>query len=161
MGDPTDCELRDELPWLEGAFLTAIRTWVLSAKRGVSPEMPLQTLFAHLRASDATQHLDLFLQTLSSGCTRMISVYCTCEPVVGPDEMVLLDVFAVLQEGLHDTATDMLQKFANPTAAHIATGHALAISQILKDAGHTIARGPAALQRLGDIHPIPASARLH
>lgn len=142
-----DIEIRDELTWLDGTLLAAMRTWVLGCKRGAPAETPIQVLFGNLRASAAADHLDQFMRALNGGCTRLIEVYCTCEPNLSGDEIVLLDMFALMQEERHAAATDLLTRFVTPTAAHDACGHALAIVQILREAGHAIARGPAALRR--------------
>jgi hypothetical protein len=160
MDDISISELRDELPWLEGTILAAMRTWVLGCKRGVPVEMPVQVAFANLRAPEAAEHLDRFMQALSKGCTRMIDIYCTCEPVVSADEALLLDVFAILQEGFSDTATGLLHGFVEPTTAHTASGDALVIVQVLKNAGHVIARGPAALQRHDGDNSFPVAGAL-
>ncbi|MBS0643409.1 MAG: hypothetical protein U1E70_06965 [Acetobacteraceae bacterium] len=161
-----ELENRDGLTWLEGTILAAIRTWVLGCKRGVSAERPLQILFGNLRAFPAAEHLDHFMQALNGGCTRMIEVCCTCEPMLSGDEMLLLDMFALMQEERHEAATDLLARFVTATAAHDASGHALAIVQVLREAGHALARGPAALRRHGHpaIDPVPgrgASPTLH
>ena len=97
--------IRDELPWLEGAILAAMRTWVLGCKRGVSAETSVQVIFANLQAREAAEHFVRFMQALNKGCTRMINVYCTCEPILNDDEVMLLDVFAILHDGLNCIAT--------------------------------------------------------
>jgi len=140
-------ELRDELSWLDGTLLAAMRAWVLGCKRGVPADLPIQMIFANLRTPEAIGHLDRFMRALSQGCTRMIEIYCTCEPLLSSDEVLLLDAFAMMQEGMHDAATALLRTFASSEAAHAASGNALAIVQVLNDAGHTIARGPAAVER--------------
>jgi hypothetical protein len=140
-------ELRDELSWLEGTLLNAMRTWVLARKKQVSSETPIRIVFDHLRAVEGANHLDRMMQTLSTGCTRMIYVHCTCDPVLSDDEVTLLDVLAVLQQRAHDDALDLLRTFLDPTASHAAAGEALAIVQLLNGAGHTIVREGAALRR--------------
>jgi hypothetical protein len=154
-------EARDELAWLEGTILAALRTWVLASKRGVAADSAIQAMFANLRATEASDHLDRFMRGLSKGCTRMIQVYCTCEPELSPDEVLLLDMFALLQEDRHEAATDLLQRIVTPAAAYSASGDALAIVQLLNAAHHNIARGPAALQRLAsDPDEAVAASRL-
>ena len=101
-------ELRDELSWLDGTLLAAMRAWVLGCKRGVPADLPIQMIFANLRTPEAIGHLDRFMRALSQGCTRMIEIYCTCEPVLSSDEVLLLDAFAMMQEGMHDAATALL-----------------------------------------------------
>jgi len=140
-------ELRDELSWLEGTLLNAMRTWVLARKRQLSSEMPIRIVFDNLRAVQGAEHLDRLMETLSTGCTRMINVHCTCDPVLSDDEVTLLDLLAVLQQRSHDDALDLLRAFLNPTASHAAAGHALAIVQLLNGAGHTIVREGAAHRR--------------
>ena len=166
MDDFSISEVRNDLSWLEGTILSAMRSWVLGCRRGVSADVPIQTIFANLRAPEATQHLNCFMRGLSQGCTRMIKVYCTCEPLLSADEVLLLDTFAMMQEEMHDGATSLLQRFATPAAAYEASGHALAIVQILNAAGHVLARGPAAVQRHAQsaddpIYDIGTTARLH
>ena len=160
MDDLSGSELRDELPWLEGVILAAMRTWVLGCKRGVSADTPVQVAFTNLRAQEAAEYLVRFMQALNRGCTRMIDIYCTCEPVMSADEGLLLDIFALLQEGLHDIATDLLHRLVEPTTAYVASDDALAVVQVLRSAGHVIARGPAALRRASQDHPFPAIGAL-
>src|SRR3954451_4751891 len=150
MSSRSACELRDELPWLEGSILAAMRTWVLGCKRGVSTEVPVQVLFANLRASEAAAELDRFMQALNRGCTRMIEVSCTCEPLLSDDEALLLDMFALLQQGGNPAATVLLARLVEPAAAHLAAGPALAVIQVVAEAGHVLTRGPAAWRRYGD-----------
>jgi hypothetical protein len=140
-------ECRDHLPWLDGTILAAMRSWVLASRRGVPAEPAIDTIFANLRAPEAAEHLHHLMRGLSQGCTRMIEVHCTCEPYLSADEVLLLDSFAMLQEKRHDGATSLLRAFTTPAAAYAASAHALAIVQLLNDAGHTITRGPDALRR--------------
>jgi hypothetical protein len=72
----------------------------------------------------------------------------------------------MIQDGLHDAATALLQTIVTPAAAHAASGNVMAIVQLLNSAGHTIARGPAAVQRyaLNSDEAVPgtqATLRLH
>ena len=162
----SDLERRNDLPWLEGTLLAAMRTWVLGRKRGVPTDGAVRTIFANLRAIEASDHLDRFMLTLSRGCTRMIEVYCTCEPTVSADEAILLDVLAMMQEQQNDAATGLLQKLVASSAAYAASGEALAIVQLLNDAGNIIGRGPDAVRRhtLGAdqaMATIPIPRRLH
>ena len=94
----------------------------------------------------------------------MIDIYCTCEPFVSADEALLLDVFAVMQEGLHDTATDLLHRLVEPTMAYAASDDALAIVHVLRNTGHVITRGSDALRRHNGDSDFPAIGvltRLH
>jgi len=136
-------EARDELTWLEGSILGGMRTWVLVCKRGVPADSAIQAMFANLRATEASKHLDRFMRGLSKGCIRMIEVYCTCEPDLRTDEVLLLDVSALMQEDLHDDATSLLQRIVTPETAYSASGDALAIIQVLNSTGHALARGRA------------------
>jgi hypothetical protein len=157
-----DPERRNDLPWLEGTLLGAMRTWVLGRKRGVPADGAIRTIFANLRALEASEHLGHFMTTLSQGCTRMIHVHCTCEPIVSADEALLLDIFAMVQEERADSATDLLMTFVTPEAAYAASAVALAIVRLLNAADNTIGRGPDAMRRhAADLDYAPAGVRLH
>jgi hypothetical protein len=142
-----DQERRNDLPWLDGTILAVMRTWVLACKRRVPADGAVRTIFANLRALEASEHLNRFMTALSEGCTRTIHVHCTCEPYLSADEALLLDIFALTQEGQADTATDLLLTFVNTASACAATEEATAIVKLLNGSGNVIGRGPDAVRR--------------
>ena len=157
-----DIELRDELPWLEGMLLTAMRTWVFGCKRGIATDGQIEAIFAGLRASEATAYLDRLLRALNAGCTRMIEISCLCDPALSADEVLLLDTLALQQERRDTDATLLLQAFVTPASASEAAGNALGIVQVLNAAGHVLRRAESVIQRRGlgkfDRHPLAGIA---
>ncbi len=135
MTEPHD-EERQTLPALSGAVLWCLRMWVLQLGRGLDAESRIEGLLDRLGAADAAPHLKLFVAGLSTGCTRMIEVRCTCAARVAADERALLDVLSLAQAFRPFEALLLLRGLVTREAASAALRSAEEFGHALAQAGH-------------------------
>lgn len=131
--------LCNTLPPLEQSLLWTMRTWVLGHCRGVDFSDRIQTVFDTLRASEASYHLDHFMQVLSRAANRSLQVNCVCNRMLSEDEATLLDILALQQREQHEDAFERLARITNEWAAIAGCDHANRIALALSDRGHFFA----------------------
>jgi hypothetical protein len=135
------------LPPLENALLWAMRAWTIGSVSHVDVAGRIVTLFSLLNAPEAAGYLGGFMGVLSYSATRGLDINCTCNPDVSVDESLLLDVFALQQEGFHADALTLLAGMIPGRAASTGCDSAMRLVQALRNAGHRLPRGADAVWR--------------
>ncbi len=134
---------------LEGALLWSMRAWALELSRGISTAGEIAALYGGLGIPEGAAILDAMMLALNSGATRMLDVNCVCHPDLSADELDLVDLLALQQEGRHEDAVAMLCSMATPQDAVVIAHRAGALVELIHQAGFRLPRGSAALRRHG------------
>lgn len=142
---------RPDLPLLESALLWSIRAWGLG-RRDIGISLRMGRLFENLRAPEAMPAFDAFMASLRRSARRRLEIGCICQPRLNPDEFLLLDTFALLQEAHEDEASSLLGQLVLREAVHAAGAHALNLTLSLNAAGHFLPRAAASLRRHAFCH---------
>lgn len=137
------------LPPLEAALLWSMRAWAIGLSRGLRTEAEIAALYGELGVPGAAFVLDRFMLALNRGAQRMIDVNCVCHPGLSQDELDLVDVLALQQEGRAEDATAVLRRLATPREAAQAAQAAAELVRMLNREGHWLPRASAALRRHG------------
>jgi hypothetical protein len=146
---------RSNLPLLETALLWAMRAWVAGHNRRIDVSGLIVKMFENLNAPEAAFRLNGFMNDLRLGAKRMLKIDCVCRQAVNADELLLLDIFALTQEGHQDEARPLLGQLAAEPAAESGCRHAFGLMVCLNSAGHAMPRGPQAVRRHAFCHRIP------
>lgn len=109
-----------ELPTSESSLLWLMRTWVVGHCRQQDVSDRLRAVLDDLGAAASFEYLEGFMWALCKGASRPIEVLCLCREDVSADERLLLDQFALLQQGELDDAHALLCTFLPDRAATIA-----------------------------------------
>lgn len=155
-----------DLPMLDGAVLWSMRAWAIGLSRGLDVGAEIAGLFDLLGTPAATPCHDAFMQALNRGAMRMLEVNCVCHPEVSEDEQVLLDIFALHQEGREHDARGLLEKMIMPEHARAANEAAGRLVARLNEGGRVFENAIEALRRhafgtWSGQNVIPFSRRLH
>ena len=144
-----------------------MRAWVIGHNRKINLTGRIAKIFASLNAPEAANRLDRFMGDLRAGAKRVLNIDCVCQPAASTDEMLLLDVFALLQEAHEDEASVLLDRLITTETVQSACCNALGLSLCLNAAGHYLPRGPETLRRHAFCHlvsnhlPMPGSGVLN
>ncbi|MCQ4159105.1 hypothetical protein NON00_04095 [Roseomonas sp. GC11] len=134
---------------LEGALLWSMRAWAIGLSRGIATGQEIAALYADLGIPEGAAVLDAMMLALNQGATRMIDVNCVCHPNLSADELDLVDLLALQQEGRQEDAVAVLLGMAAPRDALAIAQHAGMLVALLHQAGLHLPRGSAALRRHG------------
>ena len=142
----------EELPLVENALLWAMRAWVIGHNRNLEIAARISRMFESMKVPEAAVRLDDFMSRLRSGAKRRLDIDCVCQKGTSADELLLLDIFALLQEGHEDEAGVLLARLIENGAVTCACCHALGLTLCLNAAGHFLPRSADAVRRHAFCH---------
>jgi len=145
--DIDDADATRRLAPVDGALLHAIRCWVIGSRTGQDATGAIADTLRPVGLESAMPVLNALLWTISCGITRPVEINCTCQTSMTEDEQLLLDMFALQQEGRPEDAESLLQAICNERAASLAGECMLRIVLQLGASGLALDPAGGALRR--------------
>jgi len=130
-----DFEESKHRPMPGSELLWSMRTWVTGTCREVPVEAQIRAVLETIAAPPAADMLFGFMWAIGHGTLGKLTIASVCEPRIGPDERLLLDVLALYQDERNLEAMMLLRSILPPLAALAARDSAERLATILGASG--------------------------